>query len=90
MENLLHLTATIRPIARVASTALPTTSIYLLLGLPPTVTLQAPPKPPDESAKALAEVREALQVLGQEFRDFRLVTNAAVQNNHVQNFPPRN
>ncbi len=60
-KNLLHLTPTVRPTARVASTAL-TPSIYSLLGLPWIAALQAPPKQPDENAKALAELKEALFV----------------------------
>ncbi len=76
-----------KSVAAVACSIFPTTSAYLLLGLPPFVALQSSPWQQDDSAKTLAKIKHALQTLTQEFRDFKCVTNFA-QNNHAQNFQP--
>ncbi len=74
---------------RVACSASPAVSFPLLIGLPPAAALQASPKSLDENAKALAEMKDALQALSQELREWKTVASNAAQINRSQNFQPR-
>ncbi len=51
--------------------------------------LQASSKQPDENAKALAEMKDVLQMLGQELHEWKTATNNAAQTNRNQNFKHR-
>ncbi len=72
---------------KVASSAIPASSLYSLLGILPVATFQSATKPPNENAKALTEMKDALQTLGQELRDWKTASSNAAQTNH--NFQSR-
>ncbi len=86
-KNLLMPVNSIKSAPKVASSAIPTSSLYSLLGIPPTATLQPSSKPPDENAKALTEMKDALQTLRQGLRDWKTASSNAAQTN--RNFQPR-
>ncbi len=88
-KNLLQLSIAVKPVPKVVSTVLPAASLYSLLGLPPAAALQTLSKQPDENAKALAEMKDVLQMLGQEPCEWKTATNNAAQTNRNQNFQPR-
>ncbi len=59
-KNLLRPSNSVKPVPRVASFAPSVASSFPPLGLPSTAALQVPSKLPDENAKALAEMKDAL------------------------------
>ncbi len=60
----------------------PAPSVYSLIESPPPEALQTLLQQQKANTKMLAEIKDALQRLGQEFHDFQCPT---VINNHVQN-----
>ncbi len=87
-KNLLQPNISIKPVSKVASTALPAVSLSLLLGTPPAAALQASSKLLDENANALTEMKDALQTLRQELHEWKTAASNAAQTNCNQNFQP--
>ncbi len=88
-KNLLQPNISVKPVSKVAITVLPAVSFSSLLGLPPAAALQASSKLPDENAKALIEMKDALQTLRQELREWKTAASNTAQTNRNQNFQSR-
>ncbi len=71
----------VKPAPKVASSAFPVSPLYPFLGILPAAASQSSSKPPDENAKALAEMKDALQTLGQELRDWKTASSNVAQTN---------
>ncbi len=87
-KNLLRPNISIKPVSKVASTALPAASVSSLLGILPAAALQTSSKLPGKNAKALIEIKDTLQMLRQELCKWKTAASNATLTNRNQNFQP--
>ncbi len=87
-KNLLQPKTSVKTVPTVAS-LMPAVSLSpSLLGLPSAAALQVPSKLSEENIKALAEMKDTLQALSEDFHQLKTAAPNAAQTNHNQNFQP--